>query len=68
MTNDDFDLLCKLLKERSGLVLTRDKAYLLESRLLPVARKHNLKSLDDTGRRSCAAARPAISCARSSRR
>lgn len=47
MTNDDFDFLCKLLKERSGLVLTRDKSYLLESRLLPVARKHNLKSLDD---------------------
>ena len=47
MTNDDFDFLCKLLKDRSGLVLTRDKAYLLESRLLPVARKHNLKSLDE---------------------
>ena len=28
-------------------MLTRDKSYLLESRLLPVARKHNLKSLDD---------------------
>jgi chemotaxis protein methyltransferase CheR len=47
MTNDDFDYLCKLLKERSGLVLTRDKAYLLESRLLPVARKHNLKTLEE---------------------
>jgi len=47
MTNDDFDFLCKLLKEKSGLVLTRDKAYLLESRLLPVARKHNLKTLDE---------------------
>jgi chemotaxis protein methyltransferase CheR len=47
MTGDDFDLLCRLLKERSSLVLTRDKAYLLESRLLPVARKRNMKSLDD---------------------
>ena len=47
MTGDDFDLLCRLLKERSGLVLTRDKAYLLESRLLPVARKRNMKSLDE---------------------
>jgi chemotaxis protein methyltransferase CheR len=47
MTNEDFDLLCRLLKERSGLVLTRDKAYLLESRLLPVARKRNMKSLDE---------------------
>ncbi|HWI26413.1 MAG TPA: protein-glutamate O-methyltransferase [Stellaceae bacterium] len=47
MTGDDFDLLCRLLKDRSGLVLTRDKAYLLESRLLPVARKRNMKSLDE---------------------
>jgi len=47
MTSDEFDFLCKLLKERSGLVLTRDKAYLLESRLLPVARKVDLKSVDE---------------------
>jgi chemotaxis protein methyltransferase CheR len=47
MTGDEFDFLCKMLKERSGLVLTRDKAYLLESRLLPVARKVNLKSVDE---------------------
>ena len=47
MTGDEFDFLCKLLKDRSGLVLTRDKAYLLESRLLPVARKSDLKSVDE---------------------
>src|SRR5438552_2998262 len=47
MTGDEFDFLCKMLKDRSGLVLTRDKAYLLESRLLPVARKVNLKSVDE---------------------
>ena len=47
MTSDEFDFLCKLLKDRSGLVLTRDKAYLLESRLLPVARKCDLKSVDE---------------------
>ena len=47
MTNDEFDFLCKLLRDRSGLVVTRDKAYLLESRLLPIARKHGLKSLDE---------------------
>jgi len=47
MTGEEFEFLCKLLKDRSGLVLTRDKAYLLESRLLPVARKHGHKSLDD---------------------
>jgi len=47
MTGDDFEFLCRLLKDRSGLILTRDKAYLLESRLLPVARKRNMKSLDE---------------------
>jgi chemotaxis protein methyltransferase CheR len=47
MTGDDFEYLCRLLKDRSGLILTRDKAYLLESRLLPVARKRNMKSLDE---------------------
>lgn len=47
MKPEDFDLLAVLLKQRSGLVLTRDKAYLLESRLLPVARKWSLKSLEE---------------------
>jgi len=47
MNIDDFNLLSKLIKDRSGLTLTKDKAYLLESRLLPVARKWNLKSLDE---------------------
>ncbi len=47
MKPEDFDLFSVLVKQRSGLVLTRDKAYLLESRLTPVARKWNLKTLDD---------------------
>jgi chemotaxis protein methyltransferase CheR len=44
---DDFDFLAKLLKERSGLVITPDKAYLLESRLMPLARQRNLKGIED---------------------
>lgn len=47
MKVEDFDMLATLLKQRSGLVVTKDKAYLLESRLMPVARKWNLKTLDD---------------------
>ncbi len=43
----DFELLSDLLKQRSGLVITSDKSYLLESRLMPVARKHGLKGLDE---------------------
>lgn len=47
MKVEDFDMFSTLLKQRSGLVLTRDKAYLLESRLMPVARKWNIKGLDE---------------------
>jgi len=47
MTPDDFDLIRTILKKRSGLVLGDDKSYLLESRLMPVARKHGLKSLEE---------------------
>ena len=35
----DYEFLRKLLKERSGLDLSADKQYLVESRLLPLARK-----------------------------
>ena len=35
----DYEFLRKLLKERSGLDLSADKQYLVESRLVPLARK-----------------------------
>lgn len=47
MRPDDFDFLVKMLKERSGLILTKDKSYLLESRLMPVARRRGYKALDE---------------------
>ncbi len=47
MTTFDFDFLRRLLKERSGLVLSADKEYLVESRLLPVARRRGLAGLSD---------------------
>ena len=47
MKPEDFDYVSKLVKERSGLVLTKDKAYLLESRLMPLARKRGMKGLDE---------------------
>jgi chemotaxis protein methyltransferase CheR len=43
----DYDYLRRCLKERSGLVLSADKQYLVESRLLPVARKAGLSGLGD---------------------
>ena len=47
MKTADFDFLADLLKKRSGLVVTPDKSYLLESRLMPIARKKQLKTLDE---------------------
>ena len=45
MTPLDYDYLRKLLKDRSGLMLSNDKQYLVESRLMPVARKLGLATL-----------------------
>ena len=47
MNISDFEYIARLLKERSGLVLSKDKAYLLESRLNPVARKWEFKGFDE---------------------
>jgi chemotaxis protein methyltransferase CheR len=43
----DYDYVRKVLKDRSGLVLSADKQYLVESRLLPVARRAGLASLGE---------------------
>jgi len=45
VTPHDYDYLRKLLKERSGLTLSAEKQYLVESRLLPVARKAGVDGL-----------------------
>ncbi len=47
MTPQDYAYLSKLLNERSGLQLAGDKQYLIESRLLPVAKQHNCGSIGD---------------------
>ncbi len=47
MNVKDFEHISKLLYDRSGLVLGEDKAYLVESRLNPVARKWEFKNFDD---------------------
>ncbi|WP_068313548.1 CheR family methyltransferase [Polycladidibacter hongkongensis] len=45
MITTEFDFLRDFLKQRSGLVLSNEKQYLVESRLIPVTRRHNLASL-----------------------
>jgi len=47
MNSTDFDYLYTLLKARSGFVISNDKIYLLESRLLPVARSNGFQTLDE---------------------
>lgn len=43
---EDFELLCGIVKSRSGLTLSPDKAYLLENRLMAVARKWGMTDID----------------------
>lgn len=46
MNSSDFEFISSLIKSGSGLVLTADKGYLLESRLGPVAHKYGHATLD----------------------
>jgi chemotaxis protein methyltransferase CheR len=47
VTPSDYEYLRKVLKEHSGLDLSADKQYLIESRLLPLARKSGLSGIDE---------------------
>ncbi len=47
MNVTDFELIAELLKERSGLALNQEKAYLLENRLNPVARRWNFFGFEE---------------------
>lgn len=60
MTPADYEYLRKLLKDRSGLVLSTDKQYLVESRLLPLARKANLAGISELVTKMKSGAEPMI--------
>jgi chemotaxis protein methyltransferase CheR len=47
VTPPDYEYLRKLLRDHSGLDLSADKQYLIESRLLPLARKAGLAGIGD---------------------
>jgi chemotaxis protein methyltransferase CheR len=47
VTPSDYEYLRKALKDRSGLDLSSDKQYLVESRLLPLARKAGFAGIDE---------------------
>lgn len=43
----NFDIYAELLKDKSGLSISHDKSYLLESRLTPIAQQHGYDSVED---------------------
>ncbi|GGE39563.1 chemotaxis protein methyltransferase [Agaricicola taiwanensis] len=47
MIDADFEFLTRFLHERSGIALSKDKAYLVESRLLPLVRSHKFADLGE---------------------
>ena len=56
MTPLDYEFLRKLLKERSGLDLSSDKQYLVESRLTPLARRNDLPGIGELVQKTSEAA------------
>ncbi|WP_339914207.1 protein-glutamate O-methyltransferase CheR [uncultured Brevundimonas sp.] len=46
MTGPDFDHFCRLIRQRSGLVVTPEKAYLVASRLSPLARSEGMANVE----------------------
>ncbi|MGM4921842.1 CheR family methyltransferase [Tardiphaga sp. 804_B3_N1_9] len=61
MTPIDYEYLQKILKDRSGLVLSADKKYLLESRLMPLARKVGVAGISELVQKMKAGSEPMIS-------
>ena len=47
MQEQDFTFLAEFLKRESGLIITPEKMYLLESRLMPIAKANDLSSIED---------------------
>lgn len=47
LKTEEFEFIANFLKQRSGLALTQDKMYLVESRLQPIARAQGCKDLGE---------------------
>ncbi|GAC1501259.1 MAG: protein-glutamate O-methyltransferase CheR [Bradyrhizobium sp.] len=61
MTPSDYEYLRKLLKDHSGLDLSADKQYLIESRLLPLSRKAGLSGISELVQKMRSGSAPLIS-------
>ncbi|MCK1545634.1 protein-glutamate O-methyltransferase CheR [Bradyrhizobium sp. 147] len=60
MTPTEYEYLRKFLKDNSGLDLSADKQYLIESRLLPLARKAGFSGIAELVQKLQAGSRPLI--------
>ena len=60
MTPESFVFLAGLVKQRSGIVLTAEKGYMLETRLAPMLRREGLPGLDALALRLRAAREEAL--------
>lgn len=47
MKPENFKFLAQFLKDESGLIITEEKGYLVDSRLVPIARKRGIADLDE---------------------
>jgi chemotaxis protein methyltransferase CheR len=56
----DYEYLQKLLKDRSGLILSADKRYLVESRLIPLARRAGVAGISELVQKMKSGAEPLI--------
>ncbi len=65
---DTFTFVADLVRRRSAIQLETGKEYLVESRLLPLARDAQLPSVDAYVRATCARSRASTSTTASSRR
>jgi chemotaxis protein methyltransferase CheR len=60
VTPSDYEYLQKLLKDRSGLILSADKRYLVESRLIPLARRAGVAGITELVQKMKSGAEPLI--------
>jgi chemotaxis protein methyltransferase CheR len=60
VTPSEYEYLQKLLKDRSGLILSADKQYLVESRLIPLARRSSLAGISELVAKMKAGAEPLV--------
>lgn len=51
MSPGDFEFISRLVRRRSGIVVTPDKTYLIETRLASIVRRHQFASIADVARR-----------------